>query len=59
MIYRIYMSAIADGIHTQSEIGTTLGDKSIGGQIKRLIENYNIIVRQRPLAKKRKSSCSV
>lgn len=29
-----------------------MGDKSIGGQIKRLIEDYNIIVRQRPLLAK-------
>jgi len=29
-----------------------LGDKSIGGQIKRLIEDYNIIVRQRPILAK-------
>ncbi len=29
-----------------------LGDKNIGGQIKRLIEDYDILVRQRPLMAK-------
>jgi hypothetical protein len=29
-----------------------LGDKSIGGQLKRLIEDYQIIVRQRPVFSK-------
>ena len=33
-------------------IKPALGDKSIGGQIKRLIEDYNIIVRQRPILAK-------
>lgn len=29
-----------------------MGDKSIGGQIKRLIEDYRILVRQRPVLTK-------
>lgn len=51
-IYFSILSAISGGINTQPEIEAALGDKSIGGQIKRLIEDYNIIVRQRPILSK-------
>lgn len=53
--YAIYFSilgAISGGINTQSEIEATLGNKSIGGQLKRLLEDYNIIVRNRPILAK-------
>jgi len=50
--YFSILSAISGGINTQPEIETALGEKSIGGQIKRLIEDYNIIVRQRPILAK-------
>jgi AAA+ ATPase superfamily predicted ATPase len=50
--YFSILSAISGGINTQPEIEVALGNKSIGGQIKRLIEDYNIIVRQRPLLAK-------
>ena len=50
--YFSILSAISGGINTQSEMETALGDKNIGGQIKRLIEDYNLIVRQRPLLAK-------
>ncbi len=50
--YFSILSAISGGINTQPEIESILGDKSIGGQIKRLIEDYNIIVRQRPILAK-------
>ncbi|KAA6350567.1 hypothetical protein EZS27_002050 [termite gut metagenome] len=50
--YFSILSAISGGVNTQSEIETALGDKSIGGQIKRLIEDYNIIIRQRPILTK-------
>jgi len=51
--YFSILSAISGGINTQPNIESALGDKSIGGQLKRLIEDYNIIVRQLPvLAKK-------
>ena len=50
--YFSILSAISGGINTQPEIEAALGDKSIGGQIKRLIEDYNIIVRQRPIMAK-------
>lgn len=47
--YFSILSAISGGINTQPGIESALGDKNIGGQIKRLIEDYNIIVRLRPL----------
>lgn len=50
--YFSILSAISGGINTQPGIEAALGDKNIGGQIKRLIEDYNIIVRQRPLLAK-------
>lgn len=50
--YFSILSAISGGINTQPEIEVVLGNKSIGGQIKRLIEDYNIIVRQRPILAK-------
>lgn len=50
--YFSILSAISGGIRTQPGIEATLGDKSIGGQIRRLIEDYNIIIRQRPLLAK-------
>jgi AAA+ ATPase superfamily predicted ATPase len=51
-IYFSILSAISGGINTQPEIEAALGHKSIGGQIKRLIEDYNIITRQRPILAK-------
>lgn len=50
--YFSILSAISGGINTQAEIGAALGDKGIAGQIKRLIEDYNIITRQRPIMAK-------
>ncbi|MDR0865706.1 MAG: ATP-binding protein [Candidatus Symbiothrix sp.] len=50
--YFSILSAVSGGIHTQPEIEAALGDTSIGGQIKRLIEDYNILIRQRPLLAK-------
>ncbi|RZF58870.1 ATP-binding protein [Sphingobacterium corticibacterium] len=50
--YFSILSAISGGINTQPEIEAALGDKSIGGQIKRLIDDYHIIVRQRPILAK-------
>ncbi len=50
--YFSILSAISGGTNTQPEIETALGDKSIGGQIKRLIEDYNIITRTRPVMSK-------
>lgn len=50
--YFSILSAISGGINTQPKIESTLGNKSIGGQLKRLIEDYQIIVRQRPVFSK-------
>ncbi len=50
--YFSILSAISGGINTQPGIESALGDKSIGGQLKRLIEDYNIITRQRPILAK-------
>lgn len=50
--YFSILSAISGGINTQPGIEVALGEKSIGGQIKRLIEDYNIITRQRPILAK-------
>jgi AAA+ ATPase superfamily predicted ATPase len=50
--YFSILGAISGGINTQPEIEAALGDRSIGGHIKRLIEDYDIIVRQRPILAK-------
>ena len=50
--YFSILSAVSGGINTQSEIMAALGDKSIGGQIKRLIDDYNVLKRVRPLGAK-------
>jgi AAA+ ATPase superfamily predicted ATPase len=50
--YFSILSAISGGINTQPEIEAALGNKSIGGQIKGLIEDYIIIVRKRPILAK-------
>ncbi|MDR1655424.1 MAG: ATP-binding protein [Treponema sp.] len=50
--YFSILGAVARGINTQPEIAAMLGDKSIGGQIKRLIEDYRLLVRRRPILSK-------
>ena len=50
--YFSILSAISGGINTQSSIEAALGEKSIGGQLKRLIEDYNVIDRKRPVLSK-------
>ncbi|MDR1740081.1 MAG: ATP-binding protein [Bacteroidales bacterium] len=50
--YFSILSAVSGGINTQPDIMSALGDKSIGGQIKRLIEDYNVLKRIRPLGSK-------
>jgi len=50
--YFSILSAISGGINTQPEIEAALGNKSIGGQLKRLIEDYGIITRIRPILAK-------
>jgi len=51
-IYFSILSAVSGGINTQPDIMAALGDKSIGGQIKRLIEDYNVLKRLRPIGTK-------
>ncbi len=52
--YFSILDAISNGINTQPEIASALGEKSIGGQLKKLEETYGIIQKMRPiLAKKR------
>jgi len=50
--YFSILSAVSGGINTQPDIMAALGDKSIGGQIKRLIEDYNVLKRRRPIGSK-------
>ena len=47
--YFSILSAVSVGINTQPKIMSALGDKSIGGQIHRLIDDYNVLKRVRPL----------
>lgn len=51
--YFSILNAISGGINTQSAIEAALGEKSIGGQLKRLIEDYNVITRRRPILSKK------
>lgn len=53
--YFSILSAISGGINTQPEIEASLGNKNVGGQIKRLIEDYGILVRKRPILAKKGS----
>ena len=50
--YFSVLSAVSGGINTQPGIMTALGDKSIGGHIKRLVEDYNVLKRLRPIGSK-------
>ena len=50
--YFSILGAVSGGINTQPDIMAALGDKSIGGQIKRLIDDYNVLKRVRPLGAK-------
>ena len=50
--YFSILSAISGEYNTQTEIEALLGEKSLGGYLKRLIEDYNIVVRQRPVFSK-------
>lgn len=50
--YFSILDAISNGINTQSEIAAILGEKSIGGQLKKLEETYDIIKKMRPILAK-------
>lgn len=51
--YFSILDAISNGINTQTEIASSLGEKSIGGQLKKLEETYNIIQKMRPILAKK------
>ncbi len=53
-IYFSILSCIASGVNTQSAIEAALGI-TIGGQLNRLIEDYALINRQRPIMSKPRS----
>lgn len=50
--YFSILGAIAGGINTQPAIESALNSKSIGGHLKRLISDYSIIKRLRPILSK-------
>ncbi len=50
--YFSILSCISGGINTQSSIEAALGEKSIGGHLKNLIEEYHLVKRQRPILAK-------
>lgn len=53
--YFSMLDAISNGINTQAEIASALGEKSIGGQLKKLEETYGIIRKIRPILSKKGS----
>jgi AAA+ ATPase superfamily predicted ATPase len=54
--YFSILSAVSGGKNTQAEIEQSIGDGSIGGHLKRLIEDYNILTRVRPILSKPKTT---
>mgnify|MGYP002111554064 CR=1 FL=1 len=51
--YFSILDAISNGVNTQPEIASALGEKSIGGQLKKLEETYGIIQKMRPILAKK------
>ncbi len=51
-IYFSVLSCIASGINTQGEMEAALGGATVAGHLKRLIEDYSLIRRVRPLLAK-------
>lgn len=47
--YFSILDAISSGMNTQTEIASALGEKSIGGQLKKLEETYGVIRKMRPI----------
>lgn len=54
-VYFSILSSIASGINTQSAIEAALGGISVGGQLRRLIEDYSLISRVRPIMAKERT----
>lgn len=53
--YFSILSSIASGINNQADIEAALGHISIGGQLRRLIDDYSLIARRRPLLSKERT----
>lgn len=51
--YFSILDAISNGTNTQGGIAAVLGEKSIGGQLKKLEETYSIIRKKRPILSKK------
>ena len=51
--YFSILDAVSNGLNTQAEIANALGEKSIGGQLKKLEETYEIIKKVRPILSKK------
>ena len=54
-LYFSVLSCIASGINTQGAIESTLGGVTVAGHLKRLIEDYSLIKRVRPILSKPRS----
>lgn len=53
--YFSILQAISEGYNTQAQIADYLGAKSIGGQLSKLEETYNLIEKKRPMWANKKS----
>ncbi len=54
-LYFSILSSIASGVNTQSAIESALGGVTVAGHLKRLIEDYSLIKRVRPIMSKPRS----
>lgn len=54
-LYFSVLSCISSGINTQGEIESELGGVTVAGHLKRLIEDYSLIKRVRPIMSKPRS----
>lgn len=54
-LYFSVLSCIASGTNTQGEIESALGGATVSGHLKRLIEDYSLIKRMRPIMSKPRS----
>jgi len=54
-LYFSVLNCIASGINTQGAIESTLGGVTVAGHLKRLIEDYSLIRRVRPIMSKPRS----
>lgn len=54
-MYFSVLNCIASGINTQGAIESTLGGVTVAGHLKRLIEDYSLIRRVRPIMSKPRS----